>query len=323
MVSDSTYNQDEFQLTCMIVNYNTRAQTIEFLSSLLTELEPLSAEVIVVDNGSIDGSIAAIQSDFPSVKVLAAGENLGFACAVNRGASAARGRYLLLLNPDMIALPGSVRAILDFATAHPQYGIYGGRTLRGDGQLEPSSCWATPTLWSLLMFATGLSTAFKKSPVFDPESMGRWQRDTVREVEIVTGCLLLVERALFHRVGGMDEDFFLYGEDAEFCLRVRKMGRSAVIVPQAEMIHHVGGSSSSSSKGSMVLAGKVTMLRKLWSPARAAIGTRLLLVGTANRALLERLVNRHGPWRHAWVRRRDWWVGYPKARQTIFHLPAE
>ncbi len=310
-------------VSCVIVNYNTRDQTAAFLRSLVAETGSIASQIIVVDNGSADGSVDAFRDEFPSITVVDTGENLGFARGVNVGADHARGKYLLLLNPDMVALPGSVRALLDFAETHPEYGLYGGRTIAGDGTLEPSSCWAAPTLWSLLMFATTLSTAFRKSPIFDPESMGRWQRDTVREVEIVTGCLLLVRRDLFFEAGRMDEDYFLYGEDAEFSLRMRALGHRAVIVPTAEMVHEVCGSSVSGNKGCMVMAGKVTMLRKLWSPARAAVGTRLLLAGTAVRALLERVLRRPGPWRTVWQRRRDWWIGYPGARATIFGLPVE
>jgi N-acetylglucosaminyl-diphospho-decaprenol L-rhamnosyltransferase len=311
------------KLSCIIVNYNTREQTTEFLASLAPEVEPLGGEIIVIDNGSVDGSAASFRSIFPTVKVVEANANLGFAKAVNVGARQARGQYLLLLNPDMVARPGSVAAIVGFADEQPDYGIYGGRTVRSDGSLEPSSCWAAPTLWSLLMFATMLSTILKHSAVFDPESMGRWQRDTVREVEIVTGCLMLIRRELFWQVGGMDETYFLYGEDAEFSLRCRQQGWRAVIVPTAEMVHEVGGSTGASgTKTSMVLAGKVTMLRKVWPRTKGAAGIRLLVAGVAFRAGLERLLRRPGPWTHAWQRRTDWRIGYPGARRTLFGLDA-
>ena len=138
------------------------------------------------------------------------------------------------------------------------------------------------------MFATMLSTAFKRSPVFDPESLGRWQRDTVREVPIITGCLLLVRLADWERLGGMDEDYFLYGEDAEFSMRAGRAGLRRVVVPDAVIVHEVGGSSDAGGeKGCMVMAGKVTHLRKTWTPLRAAVGVRLLLAGVAVRAALE------------------------------------
>lgn len=309
-------------VSVVIVNYDTRDQTCEAVASVLRESGDLTVQVIVVDNGSHDGSVAALRERFPEIVVVDAGENLGFARGVNRGAKQASGEYLLLLNPDTVTLPGSLPAMLEFARTNSTYDIFGGRTLRPDGSVEPSSCWGAPTLWSLLMFATMLSTVFKRSPVFDPESLGSWDRGTVREVPIITGCLLLLRRSLFTELGGMDEDFFLYGEDAEFSLRARARGSRCVVVPDASIIHTVGGSSDSTGggKGCMVQAGKVTLLRKTWSPVKAALGVRLLLTGVAVRAGLERLTGRQGAWSVVWRRRADWFDGYPRAKETIFGL---
>lgn len=307
-------------LSVVVVNYNTRDATSACLRSVVQAASAVDLELIVVDNGSADGSVAAFASQFPGATVVDAGENLGFARGVNRGVRSAAGSWLLLLNPDTIVLPGSLRVLLDFAEAHPEYGVYGGRTLRPDGGVDPSSCWGAPSLWSLGMFATMLSTAFKRSRVFDPESLGRWDRDSVREVPIVTGCLLLIRRADWERLGGMDEDYFLYGEDAEFSLRAGRAGLTRVIVPDAVIVHEVGGSSDAGGeKGCMVMAGKVTLLRKTWSRAGAALGVRLLVAGVGVRAALEVVTRRaRTPWRTVWRRRADWREGYPMAEATLF-----
>lgn len=307
-------------LSVVVVNYNTREATAACLRSVLQATGAVDLELIVVDNGSSDGSAAVLRERFPAAMVIEACENLGFARGVNRGARAASGKWLLLLNPDTITLPGSLRALLQFADARPEFGVFGGRTLRRDGSVDPSSCWGAPTLWSMTMFATMLSTAFKRSPVFDPESLGHWQRDSVREVPIITGCLLLIRKTDWDRLGGMDEDYFLYGEDAEFSLRAGRAGLRRVVVPEAVIVHEVGGSSDAGGeKGCMVMAGKVTHLRKTWSPLRAAIGVGLLLIGVAARAGLERAVGRSpAPWSHVWRRRADWREGYPRAEETLF-----
>lgn len=307
------------KLSVVIVSFNTRVQTLECLESVL-EHSPPGTEVIVVDNGSTDGSAQAIKERFPDVVVDEAGENLGFARGVNRGVRASTGEFVLLLNPDTTVKHGSLDRLVDFARAHPEHGLYGGRTLRADGTLEPSSCWGAPSLWSLTCFALGLSTAFAKSRVFDPESLGRWQRDTVREVPIVTGCLLLMRRDRWDELGGMDETFFLYGEDADFSVRAARHGLRPVIVPDAVIVHEVGGSTASNGlKMCMVMAGKVTLLRRSWSPFRARIGRALLLTGVALRAALERLVGRRaGVWSVVWSRRGDWMPGYPDARTLLF-----
>lgn len=314
-------NRPAADVSVIIVNYNTRDDTVACVGSVLEHSGDLEVQVVVVDNGSVDGSVEALRATHPRTDIIEAGENLGFARAVNLGAANSRGEFLLLLNPDALMLPDSFPRLVAFARRSPQYRIFGGRTLREDMSLEPSSCWGEPTLWSLTMYATLLSKAFKRSRVFDPESLGRWNRDTIREVPIITGCLLLISHQDFNQLGGMDEDFFLYGEDAEFSVRAKARGMARVVYPPASIIHAVGGStaSSGSSKGSMVMAGKVTLLNKTWSPRRAAAGRALLHGGVAMRAALETVTRRgNRPWTTVWQRRRDWARGYPHAEAAIF-----
>jgi N-acetylglucosaminyl-diphospho-decaprenol L-rhamnosyltransferase len=304
----------------LIVSYNTRERTLDCVRSVLAHPPAPATEIVVVDNDSADGSADALELEFPDVTVLRSGDNLGFARAVNLGARATGAEYLLLLNPDTVVRTGALAALLDFARTHPEHGVYGGRTFREDGELDPSSCWGAPTLWSLTCFALGLSTAFAGSAVFDPESLGRWRRDTVREVPVVTGCLLLVSRADFFSIGGMDERFFLYGEDAEFSLRAGRAGMRPVIVPEAAIVHAVGASTGARGrKMTMVLAGKVTLLRSAWAPMRARLGVGMLATGVLLRAGLETLARRSDRmWAHAWRHRADWLPGYPEARELIF-----
>jgi N-acetylglucosaminyl-diphospho-decaprenol L-rhamnosyltransferase len=311
------------RLSIIIVNFNTRDATLDCIDSVIRS-SPQGTEVVVVDNGSIDGSAQAIKRRHPSVILDEAGENLGFAKGVNRGVGASTGDYVLLLNPDTIVFEGSIEKLLAFAVDHPEYGIYGGRTVRRDGSTDKRSCWGAPTLWSLTCFAFGLSTAFKGSRMFDPESLGPWQRDTVRKVPIVTGCLLLIHRDKWDALGGMDEVFFLYGEDADFSIRAARDGMQPVIVPDAVILHDVGGSTANSgTKMSMVMAGKTTMLRHSWTTRRARIGIYLLQAGAGLRSLLEHLTGRRGMWSTVWERRADWVPGYPMARSTLFGLPIE
>lgn len=309
-------------LSIIIVSYNTRADTLGCLATLWPNSISGRVEVVVVDNGSTDGTLKAIENAYPEVVRVGAGGNLGFARAVNLGVAHSTGRQILLLNPDTQVLPGSLEAMLAFAQAHPEYGMYGGRTLRPNGEVDPSSCWGEPTLWSLASYALGLTTMFKHSPFFDPESLGRWQRNSVREVPIITGCLLLISRADFDRVGGMDERFFLYGEDVEFSARARAAGLRPVVVPEAVIIHAVGGSTASSgTKMAMVLAGKTTVLTLSWSPARARAGVVLLQAGALLRHALGTAAGRsNGTWSVVWHLRRDWRDGYPRAKETLFGL---
>lgn len=309
-------------LAVIIVSYNTRERTLACLRSVQAEPAGIPTTVLVVDNDSADGTAEAIERELPEVTVVRSGGNLGFARAVNLGVDAVRADYVLLLNPDTVVLPGSLRSLVEFAREHPEHGIYGGRTVRENGELDPSSCWGAPTIWSLTCFALGLSTAFAGSRVFDPESLGSWKRDTVREVPIVTGCLLLVPRETFLDVGGMDPRYFLYGEDAEFSIRAGRYGLRPVIVPTAEIIHAVGASTGARGpKMNMVMAGKVTMLRSIWSPGRARLGVGLLLTGALVRSVLETVTRRRDRmWTHVWRDRARWLPGYPVAERTLFGL---
>jgi N-acetylglucosaminyl-diphospho-decaprenol L-rhamnosyltransferase len=310
-------------VSVIIVNYNTRDDTIECVRSVFAHTSS-PVEVIVVDNGSRDGSVDALRSSLPDATVVEAGENLGFAAGVNLGVAHSRAPLVLLLNPDAVVLPAAIDHLVSFAHEHPEHRIYGGRTLRDDGSTDPSSCWGEMSLWSLASFATGLSTVFKRSPFFDPESLGRWDRDTVREVPIITGCLLLISRADWDLLGGMDERFFLYGEDADFSARARATGMRPVVVPDAAIIHRVGGSTASSGrKMSMVMAGKATVLRTHHDSRYAGFAVTLLQTGAATRTLLERAAGRRGgTWSEVWARRRQWRRGYPAAKPLLFPAAA-
>ena len=246
-----------------------------------------------------------------------AGANLGFAAGVNLGVANSTSPLVVLLNPDTEVLPGAIDALVAFARTHPEHGLYGGRTLRPDGTTDPSSCWGEMTLWSLTSFALGLSTVFKRSRFFDPESLGAWERDSVREVPIITGCLLLASREDWDLLDGMDERFFLYGEDADFSRRARERGLRPVVVPEATIVHAVGGSTASSGrKMCMVMAGKATFLHTSWRPLPRTIGLALLQIGPGR--ALRRCAATWG--RATCGDATDWRAGYPAAKAALFGI---
>ena len=145
------------ELSIIVVNWNTREITLECLRSLYRETRDTDFEVLLVDNGSADGSADAIAAEFPQVRLLREAVNHGFAKANNIAAELARGRYLLLLNSDTVVLDLAIDKLMHFARATPQAGIWGGRTLFGDRRLNPSSAWGKVTPWSTLCFALGLT----------------------------------------------------------------------------------------------------------------------------------------------------------------------
>jgi N-acetylglucosaminyl-diphospho-decaprenol L-rhamnosyltransferase len=303
-------------LSILIVSYNTRQVTLDCLASLYAHPPMVSFEVILLDNASPDGSAEAIGAAFPQVNLVASAENTGFAGGNNIAAEQASGRRLLLLNPDTIVLPGSLQALWDFAERHPARGIWGGRTLFEDGSLNPTSCWGRITPWSLFCSASGLTYVFPRSPLFNPEGYGAWARDSEREVDIVTGCFLLIDRALWQRLGGFDRTFFMYAEEADLCLRAAKLGHRPAITPDAEIIH-LGGRSEASPVEKVIKTtrGRVTLIRKHWPAWQRAVGLTLFRAWAFSRALGSRVArDRRGggadKWRTIWRRRAEWLSGY-------------
>lgn len=304
------------ELSVVIVSYRTRAMLRDCLASLMAESGRTEHEVIVVDNASGDGSAAMVTTEFPAVRLLALDHNAGFAKACNIGVAASSGDYVVLLNPDTVVRDHALDRLLAFGRAHPEAGLCGGRTLRPSGEVDASSCWAQATLWSVFCFATGLSTVFRRSPLFDPESMGPWPRDTVREVGVVTGCLLLAPRPVWDLLGGFDERFWMYGEDADLSIRAWALGYRPMITPDATVTHHVGAASGSAAwKRQLVMAGKVALLDKHWPRRRAVVGKWLLTVGVVLRAAVARIGPRNTSiWPDVWRNRAAWIEGWPRVQ---------
>lgn len=306
-------------LSILIVSYNTREITLDCLRSVYSHPSTVPFEVVLLDNCSQDGSAAAVAAEFPQVSLIASEENRGFAGGNNLAAKAASGRRLLLLNPDTFVFEGSLTALWEFAEQRPDRGIWGGRTLFEDGSLNPSSCWGRITPWSLFCSATGLTRLFRKSALFNPEAYGGWARDSERQVDIVTGCFLLIDRALWQQLGGFDPLFFMYAEEADLCLRAREFGARPTVTPKAEIVH-LGGRSERSpvEKTIKTVRGRVTLIRKHWSPARRAMGLALYRLWAATRLAGEPIAGifqgtdpkESGKWREVWRRRREWLSGY-------------
>jgi GT2 family glycosyltransferase len=298
-------------ISIVIVSYRVPELLRACLESVQRETVGCSYEVVVVENASGDGSAELVRSEFADVRLIALDENIGFAAGSNLGARESTGEYVLMLNPDTELVGDTLTALLRYAKAHPEAGLIGGRTLSPDGKLDPGSCWGAQSIWSLVCFASGLSTVFRGSRIFNPESLGGWPRDSARQVDIVTGCLCLAPRTAWDELGGFDEAFFMYGEDADLATRARKAGYRPAITPDAVIVHHVGASSLSVEKREMTLRCRVALARKHWSPKRAGAAVMLLQAGTGLRALGANVARSNGStWPAVWRRRRDWRGGY-------------
>lgn len=304
----------------VIVSYNSKDHIGECLESVFTQRKSVNQQVIVVDNKPGDGTAEYVRENFPEVQLVLPGENLGFAKGVNLGVSHADAEFVLLLNPDTVILDHAVDTIVEFARKHPGHGLYGGRTLRPDGSLEPSSCWGLPSLWSMTLFAFGLTTIAPRNRFLDPESLGSWQRDTVREVGVITGCFLLSPLKVWNQLGGLDERYFMYGEDADLAMRAHAAGYRPVICPDAKLVHEVGGCSDTPVHKTMLLyRGKASLVRFHWKGLSQWLGLFFLATGTGLRAAISKVRgtpgrnDSAGRWQTLWQEREKWLQGYGEA----------
>ncbi len=311
-------SQAQPEVTVIIVSYNTRDLTVKAVETLLKNAGDVTMRVVVFDNASADGSAEAVAARFPDIEVIAHPENIGFGRANNMVAETATSEWLLLLNPDTETHPDAVENLLKFSKAHPEAGITGGRTVFPDGSLNIASCWRRMTVWSLTSNALGLSKLFPNSDLFNREAFGGWQRDTVREVDIVVGCLLMIPTKLWRELGGFDARYFMYGEETDLCLRARRLGYRPMITPEAQIMHLVGASSSQASdKLVRVARAKASLIRDHWPRWKQPIGLTLLWAwslirrwGAELNALVRGRTAPRDKWRAIWQHRGDWLKGY-------------
>lgn len=306
----------DLELSVLVVSFNTRELTLACLESLYHETAA-NFETIVVDNASQDGSAEAIASRFPQAKLIPLEDNIGFAAGNNLAAEHVRSPRILLLNPDTVVLNKAVDKLLAFADTKGDRYICGGRTLFEDGNLNPSSCWGRITPWSTFCEFSGLSSVFRRSRLFDPESLGPWPRDSARAVDIVSGCFFLVPTLLWRELEGFDRDFFMYGEEADFCHRASNRGVQPWLTPTAEIIH-LGGASERVRADKLVrlLGARARLIRRHWHPLLAPWGVRMVAGRAATRSLFWKIRSFLSPaaarsesaacWMEVWKRRGEW-----------------
>lgn len=304
-------------ISILVVSYNTREMTLACLRSVFDQAQSGEFELIVVDNASADGSADAIATEFAGrLQLIRSARNLGFAKANNLAAERANAEFLLLLNPDTVVLDHAIDRLLAFSYRYPEAGIWGGRTLFADGSLNPGSCWSRQSLWSLTSQAVGLSALFRHTTAWNPEGMGGWNREGCRQVDIVSGCFLLIRSELWSRLGGFGKDFFMYGEDADLCLRARELGARPMITGAAAIIHYGGASETvQADKIVRLLQAKTLLVRRhfplvtrqlalgllgFWPLSRAWAHGAYSAIGRAGAS------ERASVWRDVWQRRSEW-----------------
>lgn len=286
-------------VSIIVVNYNTVNLTLDCIDSIYRETTNKLFEVVLWDNNSQDRSkfeLRDIDTRYDNLSVIFSMVNIGFAQANNFASKRAHGRYILLLNPDTVVLDNAIDRLVEFADATPDYDIFGGSTFWPDGCRNPTSCWGRPTIWSMFTMSVGFASIFRRSRLFNPESYSWWKWDRPREVDIVTGCFLLIRRDLWTNIRGFDPGFFMYGEDADLCLRARSNGSKCIVYPEAKIIHYEGASEKiRADKMIRLFRAKDQLLEKHYSLWEQSYGKLMLNLYALSRWIISGLLGFFSP----------------------------
>ena len=229
-------------LSVIIVNWNAKDLLRKCLEHVQTTVQSTQYEIIVVDNYSTDDSQTMVKHDFPDVKLIENTKNVGFAGANNQGMREAAGRYFLLLNSDAFVEPNTIDTMVQFMDDHPEAGMSACKLLYNDRSLQPSA-FAYPTLKTELYTALQLNRFFPKSHEFGKQAMTYWDFNDVRAVDAVMGAFMLVRREVVDQVGMMDESYFMYSEEIDWCYRIHQHGWQILYNPEVQTVHLWGGTS--------------------------------------------------------------------------------
>ena len=270
-------------VSVIIVNWNTRVLVVECINSVLRTAGRLDLEIIVVDNASTDGSVAAVRRQFPSVTVIANSRNVGFACANNQGAVASHGRHLLLLNSDARLMPNALQSLVTTLEARPTVGLVGAQLRNADGSFQASHS-SFPGLRQefLILSSLGRRLYGQSYPSFGP---GDSQGPVV--ADYVEGACMLVRREAYQTVGGLDEAYFMYAEDVELCYALKNCGWQVCYQPAA-LVVHLGGASSQNrrtERESDLYCSRVRFFQRHYGTAAAYALTAQIVAFTAVKLL--------------------------------------
>lgn len=211
-------------VSIIIVNYNVRFFLEQCLHSVFKAKNNLNIEIIVVDNHSVDGSVQMLKEKFPQVIVIENKDNVGFSKANNQGIKIARGKYVLLLNPDTVLQEDTLVKCFEFMEATPDAGALGIKMFDGKGNFLPESKRGFPSPMVAFYKIFGLSKLFPKSKIFGRYHLGFLDKDKTHNVDVLSGAFMFIRKEVLNKIGGLDEDYFMYGEDIDLSYRIKKAG---------------------------------------------------------------------------------------------------
>lgn len=283
-------------LSVIIVNYNVQHFLEQCLNSVYKAIGNHSAEVFVVDNNSVDGSIQMLQKKFPQVQLIANKENVGFSRANNQAMRIAKGRYVLLLNPDTLVAEDTFDHCIRFMDEHPEAGAIGVKMIDGKGKFLPESKRGLPTPMVAFYKVFGLSSIFPKSRQFGQYHLGYLSEEQTHSIDILAGAFMFMRKATLDKVGLLDEDFFMYGEDIDLSWRIKLGGYQNFYYPHTRIIHYKGESTKKSSINYVLVFynAMIIFARKHFSKSNAGIIAFLIrgaIYLRASASLLRRLLS--------------------------------
>lgn len=272
-------------LSIVIVNWNTRDMLRDCLASIPAQHQGFGVETIVIDNASEDGSATMVKAEFPEVRLIQNSDNLGFGMATNQGMRQASGRYLLLLNSDTLVHGDVLADSVRYMDTHTDVGMMGCKVLNEDGSVQ-MTCSRFPSFLNLLLQTLGLNRLHRPKWL-QRYQMLDWDRDDEREVEVISGCYLVARREMVNQIGMLDEAFFLYGEETDWCRRCAEGGWKLVFAPVGCITHLGSGSISKLNyrRDLMLSEGTVRLHRKRGGYAAAAAVWLLLLLFNFSRSV--------------------------------------
>ncbi|OQA93353.1 MAG: N-acetylglucosaminyl-diphospho-decaprenol L-rhamnosyltransferase [Microgenomates group bacterium ADurb.Bin219] len=288
--------EEKIDLSIIILSYNTRELLKKCLDSVISDLQlavrekgrgfdtppitnhqPPITEIIVVDNGSTDGSVEEIKNEKLKIKnkdlrliVIENKENVGFARGNNVGLKIANGRYILFLNSDTEIFPGSLKEAIDFMDSDKTIGAMTPKTVLYSGKIDPDCHRGFPTPWASLTYFLGLEKLFPKSRLFGQYHKFYQDLDKPHEIDAGFGTFLLIRKEVYKAIGGWDESYFFYGEDLDYFYRVKQAGWKVMFYPKILLKHHKGGSSGLRKESKKItLASRETRIKTARASIRA------------------------------------------------------
>jgi GT2 family glycosyltransferase len=231
-------------LSLCIVTHKSKDLLRSCLESIRDHTRAVQCEIIVVDNDSQDGTVEMLREQFPASRLIVNDYNAGFSKPNNQALAISRGKYALLLNPDTIVLPNALDVLVEFADAHPDAGIVGPKIVNRDGTMQKQCRRSFATPWDLICYFSGLSRLFPKSRLFARYLVTYREENEIHPVDAVSGACMLIRREVMDQIGLLDEQFFAYQEDTDYCFRAHQAGWQVYYYPRAQIMHYasLGGS---------------------------------------------------------------------------------